>query len=109
MEQGRQSRLLWLSGPQSQVDQDEALARQLHQQLNVESGYAHRPQDDYAYHHQEPDAVPNQASVTSRTPASIVAQDLAHSLFAFDRREEEGHGRGKGRGGGRGGRSYARR
>lgn len=77
---------------------DEAFARQLQQQLDME--------DDYPQHHpaQDAAAAPREGAAAHRTPATGVAQDLAQSLFAFDRpQESEGfRGRGRGRGGRRG-------
>ncbi|KAL0052226.1 hypothetical protein WJX82_010182 [Trebouxia sp. C0006] len=90
-------------GHQSQLDQDEALARQLQQQLDVEEAY---PQ-----YSQEATQPASQPSAPNRTPATAVAHDLAQSLFAFDRPQEEerGYGRGRGRGGRRGSRGRGRR
>ena len=85
---------------------DEAFARQLQQQLDME--------DDYMQHHhdQHPCAA-GEGAAPHRTPATHVAQDLAQSLFAFDRPEEDeggrGRGRGRGQGGRRGGRGRGRR
>ena len=77
---------------------DEAFAWQLQQQLDME--------DDYPQHHHAQTAAtaPREAAAAYRTPATGVAQDLARSLFAFDRpQESEGvRGRGRGRGGRRG-------
>ena len=87
------------------IDPDEAFAKQLQQQLDMEDGYYQ--------HHQEAAAAPAQPAAPYRTPATSVAQDLAHSLFAFDRQQEdEGdhrRGRGRGRGGRRGDRGRGRR
>lgn len=84
---------------------DEAFARQLQQQLDME--------DDYPRHHHNRDnaAAPREAAASHSTPATHVAQDLAQSLFAFDRPQEVegGRGRGRGRGGRRGGRGHGRR
>ncbi|DBA71488.1 TPA: hypothetical protein ACH3X2_011280 [Trebouxia sp. C0005] len=90
-------------GHQSQLDQDEALARQLQQQLDVEEAYPR--------YSQEATQAPSQPSAPNRTPATAVADDLAQSLFAFDRPQEEerGYGRGRGRGGRRGSRGRGRR
>ena len=90
-------------GHQSQLDQDEALARQLQQQLDVEEAY---PQ-----YSQEATQAPSQPSAPNRTPATAVAHDLAQSLFAFDRPQEEerGYGRGRDRVGRRGSRGRGRR
>lgn len=84
---------------QYEPDSDEAFARQLQQQLDME--------DDYPQHHhhaQDTAAAPREAAAAHRTPATGVAQDLAQSLFAFERpQESEGvRGRGRGRGGRRG-------
>lgn len=90
-------------GHQSQLDQDEALARQLQQQLDVEEAYPH--------YSQEATQASSQPSAPNRTPATAVAHDLAQSLFAFDRPQEEerGNGRGRGRGGRRGSRGRGTR
>lgn len=84
---------------------DEAFARQLQQQLDMEDDYPQQYRDQGAA------AAPREAAAPHRTPATHVAQDLAHSLFAFDRpQEDEGdRGRGRGRGGRRGGRGRGRR
>ncbi|KAL3148086.1 hypothetical protein ABBQ38_014371 [Trebouxia sp. C0009 RCD-2024] len=80
---------------------DEAFARQLQQQLDMEDGYAQ--------HHRDQDAgAAREGGAPHRTPATHVAQDLAHSLFAFDRPQEDEGGRGRGRGRGRGDRRGGR-
>ncbi|KAL0034734.1 hypothetical protein WJX77_004661 [Trebouxia sp. C0004] len=87
-------------GHQSQLDQDEALARQLQQQLDVEEAHSQ--------YSQESTQVPGQPSAPNKTPATAVAHDLAQSLFAFDRPQEEEWGYGRGRSRSRGGRRSSR-
>ena len=88
-------RILLCAGPHSQLDQDEALAWQLQQQLDTE--------DDNLRYHGEAAAAPSQTAAPNRTSGTAVAHDLAASLFAFSRPQEEEGGYGKPRGRGRGG------
>lgn len=84
---------------QHEPSSDEAFARQLQQQLDMEDDYAHVQQ------YQDQDASAARGSgVPHKTPATHVAQDLAQSLFAFDKPQDDEGGRGRGRGRGRGGR-----
>ena len=98
---------VFCAGKQHEPGPDEAFARKLQQQLDME--------DDYPQHDREQGAAaaPREATAPHRTPATHVAQDLAQSLFAFDRPQEDeggrGRGRGRGRGGRRGGRGRGRR
>lgn len=98
-----QRRYLSRADNQPEPASDEAFARQLQQQLDME--------DDYLqpYHDQGTAAAPREAAAPHRTPATHVAQDLAQSLFAFDRPQEDVGNRGRGRGGRRGGRGCGMR
>lgn len=108
-ERGAIGRKIYLLCAEDQYEpgSDEAFARQLQQQLDMEDDY---PQQ-YHVVDQDAAAAPREAAAPHRTPATHVAQDLAQSLFAFDRLQEDegGRGRGRGRGGRRGGRGRGRR